>query len=143
MEYTTELFNWLLLTPFGFSMAKRDTASFTQLSSHHQASYTEFRRPYAIVMAEGPTAFAHNHGFQPARAFQFQFVCVAAVGKILNGHLSILTRQAGGGTRATSQNPNGLFDGRGCPFEARATKVYCWIISTELLLLLHLHFLSS
>ena len=94
-------------------------------------------------MAEGPAAFAHNHGFQPARAFQFQFVRVAAVGKVLNRHLGVLSGQARGGTGATSQNPNGLFNGRRGPSEACSPEVDGWLVSTELLLLLHLHFLSS
>lgn len=74
----------------------RDTASLTELLPHHQTSYTQFGRPYAVIMTEGSAAFAHDHGFQPAGAFQFQLVGVAAVSKFLNRDLRVLARQACG-----------------------------------------------
>lgn len=73
MEANALIDSLLILLDFfmlKFGLQGGSTESFTQLLSDNQASYTKFGWTYAVIVAEGPTAFAHNHGFEPARTFQ-------------------------------------------------------------------------
>lgn len=133
-----------MMPSLAFQVEKRDTAPFTRLLSHNQASDTEFRRPYAVVVAEGPWPLHTIMAFSRQEHFQFQFVALLLSAKVLKtGIWAFWSGQARGGTGATSQNPNGLFNGRRGPSEACAPEVDGWIVSTELLLLLHLHFWAA
>lgn len=51
---------------------------------YYKAGDTELRGADAVIMAEGTTTLAHDHGFQPAVAFRRRILHVVVITKGLN-----------------------------------------------------------